>query len=146
MAPQETKKYNGICPVCGKPLTIGVLNRVEKLADRPEGFKPERAIPFLSLIPLEEIIADSLSQGTGTIEVKKEYKNLIEKFSNEFNVLIDVPQEELGKITLPEIAEGIIRVREGKVFIEPGYDGVYGKIRIFSKGEQKTLTKQGTLF
>jgi len=146
LAPQETKKYNGICPACGKPLTIGVLNRVEKLADRPEGFKPENAIPFKSLIPLEEIIADALGQGVGTIEVEKEYKNLIEKFNNEFNILIDVKREELEKITLPEIAEGIIRVREGKVFIEPGYDGVYGKIRIFSKGEQKTLTKQGTLF
>jgi len=146
LSPQETKKYNGICPVCGKPLTIGVLNRVEKLADRPEGFKPENAIPFKSLIPLEEIIADALGQGVGTIEVEKEYKNLIEKFGNEFKVLIDVPQEELGKITLPEIAEGIIRVREGKVFIEPGFDGVYGKIRIFSKGEQKKLSKQGTLF
>jgi uncharacterized protein (TIGR00375 family) len=146
LSPQETKKYNGICPVCGKLLTIGVLNRVEKLADRPEGFKPENAIPFKSLIPLEEIIADALGQGVGTIEVDKEYKNLIEKFDNEFKVLVDVPRKDLEIITLPEIAEGIIRVREGKVFIEPGYDGVYGKIRIFSKGEQKTLTKQGTLF
>jgi uncharacterized protein (TIGR00375 family) len=146
LSPQETKKYNGICPVCGKLLTIGVLNRVEKLADRPEGFKPENAIPFKSLIPLEEIVADALGQGVGTIEVEKEYKNLLEKFGNEFRVLVDVPRKDLEIITLPEIAEGIIRVREGKVFIEPGYDGVYGKIRIFSKGEQKTLTKQGTLF
>jgi len=146
LAPQESKKYNNICPVCGRPLTIGVLNRVEKLADRPEGFKPERAIPFKSLIPLEEIIADAVSQGVGTIEVEKEYKNLIEKFDNEFNVLLNAKREDLEKVTLPEIAEGIIRVREGKVFIEPGYDGVYGKIRIFSKGEQKALSKQGTLF
>lgn len=144
--PKETKKYNGICPVCRKPLTIGVLNRVEQLADRPEGFKPENAIPFKSLIPLEEIIADALGQGVGTVEVEKQYKNLIEKFGNEFNVLLNTDREDLEKITLPEIAEGIIRVREGKVFIEPGYDGVYGKIRIFSKGEQKTLSRQGTLF
>jgi uncharacterized protein (TIGR00375 family) len=145
-SPKETKKYNGICPVCGKPLTIGVLNRVDSLADRPEGFRPENAIPFKSLIPLEEIIADALGQSTGTIEVEKEYKNLIEKFGNEFSVLIDAPRKELEKVTLPEIAEGIIRVREGKVFIEPGYDGVYGKIRIFQKEEQKKLSKQGTLF
>jgi uncharacterized protein (TIGR00375 family) len=146
LSPAESKKYNNICPVCGRPLTIGVLNRVEKLADRPEGFKPENAIPFKSLIPLEEIIADAVSQGVGTIEVEKEYKNLIEKFDNEFNVLLNAEGKDLERITLPEIAEGIIRVREGKVFIEPGFDGVYGKIRIFSKGEQKALSKQGTLF
>jgi uncharacterized protein (TIGR00375 family) len=145
-SPKETKKYNGICPVCGKPLTIGVLNRVEQLADRPEGFQPENAIPFKSLIPLEEIIADALGQGVGTIEVEKEYKNLIEKFKNEFNVLINTPRSDLEVVTLPEIAEGIIRAREGKVFIEPGYDGVYGKIRIFQKGEQKNVSRQGTLF
>jgi uncharacterized protein (TIGR00375 family) len=146
LSPKETKKYKGICPVCGKPLTIGVLNRVEQLADRPEGFIPENAIPFKSLIPLEEIIADALGQSVGTVEVEKEYKNLIKKFGNEFNVLLNVSRSDLEAVTLPEIAEGIIRAREGKVFIEPGYDGVYGKIRIFQKGEQKSISRQGTLF
>ena len=145
-SPQESKKSGNICPSCGRPLTIGVLNRVEELADRPEGFKPENAIPFKSLVPLAEIIADTLGQGVGTIGVDKEYKNLIEKFGNEFSVLIDVPRPELEVVTSPEIAEGIIRVREGKVNITPGYDGVYGKIRIFSRGEQKTLSGQGILF
>jgi PHP family Zn ribbon phosphoesterase len=78
LSPKETKRHNGICPVCTKPLTIGVLNRVEQLADRPEGFVPENAIPFKNLIPLEEIIADALGQGVGAVEVEKEYKNLIE--------------------------------------------------------------------
>jgi len=146
ISPKETKKYNGICPVCGRPLTIGVLNRVEQLADRPEGFQPENAIPFKSVIPLEEIIADALGRNPGTVEVEKEYNNLIEKFENEFNVLLKVPRFDLESVTLPEIAEGIIRAREGKVFIEPGYDGVYGKIRIFQKEEQKNVSKQGTLF
>jgi uncharacterized protein (TIGR00375 family) len=146
LSPKETKKYNGICPVCGRPLTIGVLNRVEQLADRPEGFQPENAIPFKSVIPLEEIIADALGRNPGTVEVEKEYNNLIEKFENEFNVLLKAPRFDLESVTLPEIAEGIIRAREGKVFIEPGYDGVYGKIRIFQKGEQKNVLKQGTLF
>jgi len=144
--PRETRKYNGICPVCAKPLTIGVLNRVEQLADRPEGFVPENAIPFKSLIPLREIIADAIGQEPETIKVKKEYENLIENFENEFKVLLEVKREDLEKVTLPEIAEGIIRVRKGKVFIEPGFDGVYGKIRIFQKGEQKEFSKQGTLF
>jgi uncharacterized protein (TIGR00375 family) len=146
LSPKETKKYNGICPVCGRSLTIGVLNRVEQLADRPEGFQPENAIPFKSVIPLEEIISDALGQNPGTVEVEKEYNNLIEKFENEFNVLLKVSRFDLESVTLPEIAEGIIRTREGKVFIEPGYDGVYGKIKIFQKGEQKNVSKQGTLF
>jgi len=146
LSPQESKKYNNICPRCGRPLTIGVLNRVDGLADRPEGFKPEKTIPFKSLIPLVEIIADALGVLRGAKQVEKEYQNLIKKFDNEFRVLLDVTREELGVVTLSEIAEGIIRVREGKVFIEPGYDGVFGKIRIFSKGEQKTLSRQETLF
>jgi uncharacterized protein (TIGR00375 family) len=145
-SPRETKKYNGICPVCGKPLVIGVLNRVEELADRPDGFKPEGAIPFKSLVPLEEIIADVLGLGTGTKQVEKEYKNLIEKLGSEFNVLLDSSKEKLASTTLPEIAEGIVRVREGRVIKEPGYDGVYGKIKIFSQGEEKDLIKQKTLF
>ena len=146
LSPQESKKSGNICPNCGRPLTIGVLNRVEELADRPEGFKPENTIPFKSLVPLEEIIADALGQMAGTKQVEEEYQNLIKKFGNEFKLLLEVSRQDLETTTLPEIAEGIIRVREGKVFVEPGYDGVYGKIRIFSKGEQKTLSRQGTLF
>ncbi len=146
LSPKETKKYNGICPVCGKPLTVGVFNRVEELADREEGFKPEGTIPFKSLVPLEEIIADVLNLNKGSKEVVKEYKNLIEKFNTEFDILLNTPEEELKKATLPEIVEGIIRVREGKVIKEPGYDGVYGKIRIFSEGEEKSFSKQTTLF
>lgn len=146
VSPQESRKYNNTCPVCGKPLTIGVLNRVEQLADRPEGFRPENVIPFKSLIPLNEIIADALEQGVGTIEVKRNYKKLTKNFGNEFEVLLNVKREDLEKATLPEIAEGIVRVREGKVHITPGFDGVYGKIRIFSEGEEKVLSKQGTLF
>jgi len=146
LSPAESKKYNNICPNCGRPLTIGVLNRVEQLSDREEGFKPENVIPFKSLVPLTEIIADALGTLVGTKQGEEEYKNLIEKFGNEFEILIDVSRSELETVTLPEIAEGIIRVREGKVYIEPGYDGIYRKIRIFSKGEQKTLSKQGTLF
>ena len=84
--------------------------------------------------------------GKGTKGVEEKYQKLIQAFDNELKILLEVPQSELETITLPEVAEGIIRVREGKVFIEPGYDGVYGKIRIFSKNEQKELTKQKSLF
>jgi len=145
-SPEETKKYNGICPVCGKPLTIGVLSRVEELADRPEGFKPENAIPYKSLVPLEEIIAESLGVGVGTKGVEKEYKDLIEKFGSELGILLDIPISDLKSTTSPEIVEAISRVRRGKVNIEPGYDGVYGRIRIFSEGEKKKVSGQKSLF
>lgn len=144
-SPQESKRAGNICPNCGKPLTIGVLNRIDELADKPEGFKPENALPFKGLVPLEEIIADALGVMPGTKQVGAEYKSLIDKFGSEFNVLLGVPRSELELVTLPEIAEGIIRVREGRVYVEPGYDGVYGKIKIFSEGEQETVSKQKTL-
>jgi uncharacterized protein (TIGR00375 family) len=146
LSPKESKKYGNICPVCGKGLTIGVLNRVEKLSDRPEGFKPPNVVPFKSLIPLQEIIAESLGMGIGTQKVIKEYNNLIKNFGNELNVLLEISQKDLENISRPEIAEGILRSREGKIYIEPGYDGVYGKIKIFSKEEQKKLSRQKNLF
>ena len=146
LSPEESKKYNNICPNCGKLLTIGVLNRVAELADRPQGFKPQNAIPFKSLIPLAEIIADCLGVLPGAKQVEKEYKNLIEKFDNEFEILLNASRSNLENVTLPEIAEGIERVREGKISILPGYDGVYGKIKIFSKEEKKSSSKQGSLF
>ncbi len=144
--PQESKKYTNICPKCKKPLTIGVLNRVEELANMPENFKPKGAIPFKSLIPLSEIIADVLGVLPGTKKVETEYKNLIENLGNELEILLNTSKQSLEKITLPEIAEGILRVREGKVYIEPGYDGVYGKIKIFSDNEKEQVTKQKSLF
>ena len=146
LSPSETKKYAGLCPVCGKPLTVGVLSRIEELADREEGFRPQNSIPFKSLVPLEEVVADALNQNTGTKQVEKEYQSLIEKLGPEFNILLDAPKETLQSATLPEIAEGIIRVREGKVFKEAGYDGVYGKIKVFSQAEEKSSSKQDTLF
>ena len=146
LSPQESKKYNNICPTCGRPLTIGVMNRIEELADRQEGFRPPNAIPFKSLVPLVEIIAEGLGVTVAAKQVQVEYKNLIKNFGNEFKILLDSTRQDLESGTLPEIAEGIIRVREGRVFIEPGYDGVYGKVKIFSQGEQKIISKQKTLF
>lgn len=145
LSPQESKKYNNICPTCGRPLTIGVMNRVEELADREIGFKPVNAIPFKSLIPLNEIIAESFGVGVASRRVQQEYENLVKKLGSEFNILLDTNKEELAAAASPEIAEGIVRVREGKVSITPGYDGVYGQIKIFSQGEQKNMTKQKTL-
>ena len=145
-SPEETKKIGGLCPQCKRPLTIGVFNRVEELADRPLGFRPPNAIPFKNLIPLDEIIGDVLGVGAASKAVKKEYNDLIKQFGNELAILLDVSREDLGRAANPEIAEGVMRVREGRVEIKPGYDGEYGKIKIFKEGEnEKNISKQATL-
>jgi len=144
MSPGQRKKVEGICPKCGRKLTVGVLSRVDELADRKDGFVPPDAIPYKSLVPLREIIAEAIGIGPQTKGVDKQYQILIQKFSNEFNILLDVPFEELSKFTLPRIAEGIKRVRSGKLIIEPGYDGEFGKVKIFQEEEKEE--KQDKLF
>ena len=144
MSPGQRKKVEGICPKCGRKLTVGVLSRVDELADRKDGFVPPDAIPYKSLVPLREIIAEAIGMGPQTKGVDKQYQILIQKFSNEFNILLDVPFEELSKFTLPRIAEGIKRVRSGKLIIEPGYDGEFGKVKIFQEEEKEE--KQDKLF
>lgn len=145
LSPEESRKYNNVCPVCGKPLTLGVANRVAELADREEGFVPENAIPFKSLIPLKEIIAEAFSCGVGTKKVEQEYQKLIQPFKSEFNILLDVSLGQLRSAGSSEVADGIIRTREGKVAIEPGYDGVFGKVKIFSQEEKKSFIRQKIL-
>ncbi|MDD5110769.1 MAG: endonuclease Q family protein [Patescibacteria group bacterium] len=135
-APAETKRLGGKCPSCGKPLTIGVLSRVEQLADRPEGFKPASAFPYVKLVELDKIIADALGIKTRHSKVvQEEYDALVAKGKTELNILLALPLSELKGMTSPEIAEGIKRVREGKLKITPGYDGQYGKVEIFGAGE-----------
>ncbi|MEM5878947.1 MAG: LAGLIDADG family homing endonuclease [Candidatus Aenigmatarchaeota archaeon] len=126
--PRDAIKLNNICPKCHRKLTVGVLQRVEELADRPEGFVPKDAIPFKTLLPLYEII--SFAWGSGELYSKKvleEHNKLIEKFGNELNVLLNVPKEELVKVTNEKIANAIIKVREGKVKYIQGADGRYGQ-------------------
>lgn len=142
LSPEETKKINGKCPQCGRPLTIGVMNRVEKLADRPIGYKPEVAIPYKSLVPLNEIIAAALGLGVASKSVKEIYDNLIARFSSEFAVLLEAEINDFRNIIPPEVAEGILRVREGRIKIKPGYDGEYGKIIIFEENERDNLISQ----
>ncbi|MGB9726495.1 MAG: endonuclease Q family protein [Minisyncoccia bacterium] len=142
MSPEERKKVKGICPVCNRPLTIGVLSRVDELADRENGFIPHNAIPFKSLVPLKEIIAETFGVGVNTKLVEEKYRSLISSFENEFNILLDVPLEEILKVTDSEIVEGIKRVRGGNLYIEPGYDGEYGKVKIFKEEEREQLLKK----
>lgn len=138
MTPRETRAAGGRCPVCGKPPTVGVLHRVEALADREEGFVPEGAVPYRNLIPLEEIVAEANGAQPGTVGVRAEYLRLCEAFGGEFNVLLDAPVEEVARQSTVRIAEGLRRVREGQVRIAPGYDGVFGEISIFKDGEEIT--------
>ncbi|MBI2575254.1 DNA helicase UvrD [Candidatus Woesearchaeota archaeon] len=129
MTPKEAIGSNNICPKCRKKLTIGVLHRVEELADadRPEGYKPENAVPFYSLIPLSEIIAEVSGSGIASNKVWKAFNGLISRFGTEFSILLDAPYEELQKTAGEKIAAAIIANREGKLTIKPGYDGEYGK-------------------
>jgi uncharacterized protein (TIGR00375 family) len=128
--PEETRAHGRRCPACQGRLTIGVLHRVEELADRPPGRVPEGTLPFKRLVPLEEIIAAAIGQGVSTVAVRQEYDRLIAVGGNEFAVLVECSEEELAAIAPPDILKAILRVREGLVTITPGYDGVYGTIKI----------------
>jgi PHP family Zn ribbon phosphoesterase len=142
LTPAEAKKFNDICPVCGKKLTIGVLHRVEELADRPEGFVPKDAIPFKSLLPLYEII--SYVTGTNQLYSKKvieEQDKMIGNFGNELNILLNASKEEMLKVANEKTVDAILKVREGKVKYVAGYDGVYGR-PVFSDEEFEKIKKQ----
>ena len=142
LEPKESLKNKNICPKCKKPLTVGVLQRVEQLADRDEGYKPKDAIPFKSLIPLSEILSAILGTGVATKGVWAEYHKLIKNFDNELNILLEAKKEDLAKVTDEKITEAIISNREGKVKIKPGYDGVYGQPVFDKKVEEKIIERK----
>jgi uncharacterized protein (TIGR00375 family) len=129
LSPKEAQRLGNICPVCRRKLTEGVEQRVEELADRPEGFVPVGKPGFKRLLPLSEIIAAVLNvESPSTQAVWKIYNRLIEKFGNEYSVLLDISKEALGEVVDAHVADAIGRVREGSVSVVPGYDGVYGKL------------------
>jgi len=138
-SPSESRKNKNLCPDCGKRLTLGVLNRVESLSDR-QNYDQSRFVPSKNLIPLQEIIADAFGIGKNSKKVIREYLNIVQK-QPEFSVLLDLNEAELRILTLPEIAESIIKVRNGQVEIIPGYDGIFGEIKIkgIKKSEQEKL-------
>lgn len=136
LEPKETRQHKGLCPACKKPLVIGVMNRVEELATRKD--KPKGRIPYKSIVGLDDVVAEAVgSKGRRTKKVMAHYEELIKKFGNELNVLLYVAEGDLKKGTLPEIAEGVRRNRAGEVEIIPGYDGVYGQVKLFSDKERK---------
>ncbi|MBP7215673.1 MAG: DNA helicase UvrD [Candidatus Omnitrophica bacterium] len=133
LSPQETKQHNGRCPKCGKAVTVGVMNRVEQLADRPLGYVPTNAIPFKSLIPLDEIIAETKGVGKNSVGVEREYRSCVAKFGTEFDILLKATPDELLQGLPPRIAAGVLRMREGKVKVLAGYDGEYGIISVLDE-------------
>jgi uncharacterized protein (TIGR00375 family) len=130
LSPPETASHRGLCPVCGRPVTVGVMHRVEDLADRPWGYRPPDAIPYRSLVPLAEVLGQALGQGADTKGVTAAYDVLVDRFQSELAILLDLPLAELGRGAPPRVVEAIAKVRAGDLEIRPGYDGQYGEIRI----------------
>ena len=137
-SPAETKRHKGLCPVCGTKVTVGVMHRVDDLADRQAGYSPPRAIPAKHLVPLEEILAHALKRKPGTKTVDREYERLTQLFGSELGILLDVEEEELKRNSPPHVSEAILKARRGEVKVEAGYDGVYGKIHLFPSKTQAT--------
>jgi uncharacterized protein (TIGR00375 family) len=132
--PGETRKRQGLCPVCGKKLTIGVLHRVDALADREERGAPPPMIPSKHLLPLEEVIAAAYGQRPNTKKVVAEYDRLVEQYGSELAILLECTEKELAAQVSDRILAGILKVRRGEVRILAGYDGEYGKIVLFDNG------------
>jgi len=143
MEPRETREHGGRCPSCGRPLTVGVLSRVEDLADRPEGARPEGAAGFCSLVPLPEIMSEIVGTGPKSKKVLGEIDKLVAALGPELAILQDVPVEDI-EARSPLLAEAVRRLRRGEVIREPGYDGEYGVIRVFAPGEVSRLTSTDT--
>jgi uncharacterized protein (TIGR00375 family) len=143
LPPQEAEKYGNRCPVCGRKLTRGVDQRIEELADRPADYTPENPIGYKRLLPLSEIITAVLGVSyQGAQKVWNIYNPLVKRFGDEYTVLIDASKQEMSKIVDSRIAEAVIRVREEKAHVIPGYDGVYGQLVIFDEKQEDTAPQK----
>jgi len=136
--PKQTIEHNKICPVCHKPLTVGVLSRVEELADEPEGYTPQNKIPFEYHIPLIEIISKLVGKGINTKIVHGLYEPLIKKYNNEFNIMFNVPIDEINS-SMKGLGNVVQQLRNKTLKVKPGYDGVYGEPLIAQETPQKKL-------
>ena len=144
MTPKETIDNDSLCPECGRKVTVGVMHRVERLADRKEGFKRAGAPSFASIIPLPEIIAEGLECGVNTKKVNAVYLPLLRRLGNEFKILLDSPLDDIERASSPLIREAVARMREGNVHISPGYDGEFGKVTIFEDRERKKFSSRSS--
>ena len=146
LSPAETIANKGICPVCGKKVTVGVLYRVYELADRPEGSKHDNSKPYYSLIPLTEILGEISNVGPNTKTVSQKFQNLLKKLGSEIDILSEIPLPEIEKIGGSMLAEGIRRMRNGDVHISAGYDGEFGVIKVFTEQERTNFSSQTMIF
>ncbi len=142
MEPQETESLGGKCPVCGKPVTVGVMNRVMELAERGRGEFPESAAPFWRMLPLMEVVAQALAVGPQSKRVASAYMELLRKLGPELSILWTLPLDEIRTQAPEIIVEGIRRVRKGELSIRPGFDGEYGKVELFAPGERDHFAGQ----
>lgn len=140
--PRETMANAGKCPVCGKEVTVGVMARVEELADRPEGEKSARWRPYENLIPLPEIIAEARNQGVTSKSVSAVFETLLAALGNELFILQEAPLSDIERVAGTFIAEGIRRMRAGEVRIAAGYDGEYGHINLFTAEDREKIVRQ----
>jgi len=146
LTPRETKEVYGICPVCAKPLTIGVMHRVMELADRESPYYPANSPRFYSLIPLAEVLGEIFSRGPASKTVLQEYGKLIKMFESEFNLLLNIAVDELSERYSPLLGEAVNRIRKEKVIRKAGFDGEFGVIKVFDEGELQKLRGQFPLF
>ena len=146
LLPSETLALGNICPKCSKPLTLGVLYRVEQLADRPEGKKPEHAGVYHNLIPLEHILSELLKVGPGSKKVQTHYQRLLHRLGPEFDILHNLDIDRVKEGGVPLLKEAILRMRQNRVHFSPGYDGEFGKVQLFSIEEREKLLYQKKLF
>ncbi len=136
-SPMQAEQSQGICPVCGKKMTMGVAHRIRQLADRPEGFVREEAKRFESLMPLTELIGASAGYSPTGVKAAREYERMLGELGSEFEILRNIPVEEIRRVSGTQIAEGIRLLREGKTERIPGFDGKYGRIRLVSRDERE---------
>ncbi len=144
--PKESIKNKNICPVCKRPLTIGVLHRVEELADRDENFIPKNAIPFKKLIPLREIIALAQGKNITNKSVINEYEKIICALGDEFSIILKDDLREIERLVDCNIFKGIKNMLAQNIEIVPGYDGVYGEIKIFKEEKKQVSSERRSLF
>jgi len=144
LSPEETKKNNYICPVCGKKLTIGVMHRVETLSDRKNNEKPQKYVPFKKIVPLDQIIASIMNKELTSQIVQKTYFEIINRVGPEFDIFLKIDENELEDKIDKKVFEGIKNVKKGNVIIKPGYDGEFGKVEI--KIDLSESKEQETLF